>query len=200
MRKGIEDGCKSSRHAHMEKISFLSCLCRAQCFGQGFSGTVTSSHGQFLVCAESLCGSILLGLQSKNTSEQKGGGKHTYEELFYSRFCSGHPAYPWVIFLHALAQRWCLWLCIIDWFYQLLFKQKCIFNPFIALLCVLHIKGGSGFVPRDCLCMWFQLISCDADGSSSCKHCGWVSNILGQNRNEPIVLCVCAWTWVCFRM
>lgn len=60
-------------------------------------------------------------------------------------------------------------------------------KPFIVFVCVFHIKGGSGLVPHDCLCMWFQLISCDADGSTSCKHCGWVSNILGQNGNEAMV-------------
>lgn len=67
------------------------------------------------------------------------------------------------------------------------------FRALIALLGAFHMKaggGGSGFLPHDCLCVWFQLISCDADGSSSCKHCGRVSNVPGRNGNEATVSCV----------
>lgn len=67
------------------------------------------------------------------------------------------------------------------------------FRALIALLGRAPHEGGggsSGFLPHDCLCVWFQLISCDADGSSSCKHCGRVSNVPGLNGNEATVSCV----------
>lgn len=181
-------------------MSLLPCSCGAPCFGQWFSGTARQSGDQVYVCAESVCALRPFLGSSQRTRLQMN--RRQVANVYAGSFClpfdsscisSSAQRDHRCDFTHfrkdlTSAQRWCLTpshlaiLSPLAWI-ELHFK------PFTALFCVSHIKGGSGFVPHDCLCMWFQLISRDADGSSSCKHCGWVSNTPGQNGNEAMVSC-----------
>lgn len=123
--------------AHMEKKKktlFLSCSCRAPCFGQRFSFTVTSRHdvSEFCLCRESLC----FG---------KGGGKHTNRRIVpLTVSCSCLSSTPPNVSMDDIfTQSWCLWLCIIYWISSCI-NRNAFWTFYCVGLCVPH-KGWFWF-------------------------------------------------------
>lgn len=130
VRRGTEDGWKHN----MEDISFLSCFCRASWFDQWVSGTANWVGNKFM----SVLRVRVLFHPSWVTDKEYSWMQMNRREAtnVYAQNCSAPcPLLPRFLqtaqhlhgchFTHCRtdltsAQSWCLWACVIYWFYHLL--------------------------------------------------------------------------------